>query len=219
MRSQGICREMSGGDNTVDSTSCLMICSHIGFTAVDATFKLLEQAVSSVSRDPSDHSTKHYTSHHASYLVYRITLEGLGKDALAQSRSTAASTSIRIRRKSRCLRCRLPLSKGALLADEVGFGKTIEAGLPPPGAGAERKWHILLIVPAALRKQWSQELFRQVLAAAVNPRKPAPTTRPGGKGRRRPSSRTSGPWGSLTALQAVGGAQPSSDLALSWVGR
>jgi hypothetical protein len=31
----------------------------------------------------------HYTSHQGSYFAHRITLEGLGEDALAQSLSTA----------------------------------------------------------------------------------------------------------------------------------
>lgn len=53
---------------------------------------------------------------------------------------------------------RLPLSKGVILADEVGLGKTIEAGLVIAQRWAERKRHILLIVPAFLRKQWEQEL-------------------------------------------------------------
>jgi ERCC4-related helicase len=51
-----------------------------------------------------------------------------------------------------------PLSKGALLADEVGLGKTIEAGLVISQRWAERKRNILVIAPANLRKQWSQEL-------------------------------------------------------------
>jgi ERCC4-related helicase len=51
-----------------------------------------------------------------------------------------------------------PLSKGALLADEVGLGKTIEAGLVLSQRWAERKRRILVIVPANLRKQWYQEL-------------------------------------------------------------
>jgi ERCC4-related helicase len=51
-----------------------------------------------------------------------------------------------------------PLSKGALLADEVGLGKTIEAGLVLSQKWAERKRCILIIVPANLRKQWYQEL-------------------------------------------------------------
>jgi adenine-specific DNA-methyltransferase len=53
---------------------------------------------------------------------------------------------------------RSPLSKGALLADEVGLGKTIEAGLVISQRWAERKRRILVITPANLRKQWAQEL-------------------------------------------------------------
>ena len=51
-----------------------------------------------------------------------------------------------------------PLSNGALLADEVGLGKTIEAGLVLAQCWSERKRRILLIVPAALRTQWRAEL-------------------------------------------------------------
>lgn len=51
-----------------------------------------------------------------------------------------------------------PLSKGALLADEVGLGKTIEAGLVLSQRWAERKRRILVITPSNLRKQWFQEL-------------------------------------------------------------
>lgn len=51
-----------------------------------------------------------------------------------------------------------PLSKGALLADEVGLGKTIEAGLVISQRWAESKRRILIIVPSNLRKQWHQEL-------------------------------------------------------------
>lgn len=51
-----------------------------------------------------------------------------------------------------------PFSQGALLADEVGLGKTIEAGLVISQKWAERKRRILVITPANLRKQWLQEL-------------------------------------------------------------
>lgn len=51
-----------------------------------------------------------------------------------------------------------PLSKGSLLADEVGLGKTIEAGIILAQKWAEHKRKIVLIVPATLRKQWSMEL-------------------------------------------------------------
>ena len=51
-----------------------------------------------------------------------------------------------------------PLSKGAILADEVGLGKTIEAALVLCQLWAERKRNLLIICPASLRKQWSTEL-------------------------------------------------------------
>jgi ERCC4-related helicase len=54
--------------------------------------------------------------------------------------------------------CTNPLSRGVILADEVGLGKTIEAGLVISQRWAERRRRILIIVPANLRKQWHQEL-------------------------------------------------------------
>ena len=51
-----------------------------------------------------------------------------------------------------------PLSKGVLLADKVGLGKTIEADLVLCQLWAEGKRRLLVICPAALRKQWSLEL-------------------------------------------------------------
>ncbi len=54
--------------------------------------------------------------------------------------------------------CHNPLSRGVLLADEVGLGKTIEAGLVISQRWAERRRKMLVIVPANLRKQWHQEL-------------------------------------------------------------
>jgi len=53
---------------------------------------------------------------------------------------------------------RSPLSKGSILADEVGLGKTIEAGIILSQKWAERERKILIILPANLRKQWNQEL-------------------------------------------------------------
>ena len=53
---------------------------------------------------------------------------------------------------------RSPLSKGVILADEVGLGKTIEAGILLCQYWAEHKKHLLVICPASLRRQWSIEL-------------------------------------------------------------
>ncbi|MDD5091642.1 MAG: SNF2-related protein [Candidatus Wallbacteria bacterium] len=54
---------------------------------------------------------------------------------------------------------RSPLSRGAILADEVGLGKTIEAGIVIAQKWAESKRKILIIVPSNIRKQWNQELM------------------------------------------------------------
>lgn len=62
---------------------------------------------------------------------------------------------------------RSPLSSGALLADEVGLGKTIEAGLVLSQFWAERKRKILLIVPASLRMQWRQELTEKFFIDSI----------------------------------------------------
>jgi superfamily II DNA/RNA helicase len=51
-----------------------------------------------------------------------------------------------------------PLSNGVVLADEVGLGKTIEAGLVMCQYWSERKRKLIIIAPASLRKQWSTEL-------------------------------------------------------------
>lgn len=52
---------------------------------------------------------------------------------------------------------RLPAG-GAMLCDEVGLGKTIEAGLVITQLRAEGKAHILVIVPLALARQWQVEM-------------------------------------------------------------
>lgn len=62
---------------------------------------------------------------------------------------------------------RSPLSKGVILADEVGLGKTIEAGIVLLQRWAERKRRILLILPATLRNQWQQELEEKFFIPSV----------------------------------------------------
>ncbi|HXB71854.1 MAG TPA: hypothetical protein VNY05_26690 [Candidatus Acidoferrales bacterium] len=55
---------------------------------------------------------------------------------------------------------RSPLSKGVILADEVGLGKTIEAGLVLSQTWAEHRRRLLVIVPATIRKQCIFPIFR-----------------------------------------------------------
>ncbi len=52
-----------------------------------------------------------------------------------------------------------PLSKGVILADEVGLGKTIEAAIVLCQFWAERKRRLIIVCPASLRKQWNLELL------------------------------------------------------------
>lgn len=56
-----------------------------------------------------------------------------------------------------------PYLPGVILADEVGLGKTIEAGIVITQYWAERKRRILIITPSSLRQQWQQEMREKFL--------------------------------------------------------
>lgn len=60
-----------------------------------------------------------------------------------------------------------PLSMGAILADEVGLGKTIEAGIILSQHWSEHKRRLLVICPANLRKQWSSELWEKFYLPSI----------------------------------------------------
>ena len=108
-----------------------------------------------------------FTPHQSTFFAHRITLEGLGEQALAQSLSTARVDMNPHQVDAALFALASPLSKGVVLADEVGLGKTIEAALVIAQRWAERRRRILLIVPASLRKQWSQELAEKFSLPSV----------------------------------------------------
>jgi ERCC4-related helicase len=60
-----------------------------------------------------------------------------------------------------------PFLKGVILADEVGLGKTIEAGIVISQYWAERKRKILVMTPSSLRQQWSQELLEKFYLPSI----------------------------------------------------
>ncbi len=60
-----------------------------------------------------------------------------------------------------------PMTRGIILADEVGLGKTIEAGIVIMQYYAERKRKILIVAPSSLRQQWAQELQEKFNLPAI----------------------------------------------------
>lgn len=99
-----------------------------------------------------------YTHYHGKYLAHRIMLQGRNEEAFAKSLSAARVDMKPHQVEAARFALHSPLSKGVILADEVGLGKTIEACLVIAQRWAERRRHVLLIVPASLRTQWQQEL-------------------------------------------------------------
>lgn len=98
------------------------------------------------------------TPHQSQFLAHLLTLEGQAEEMISRSISSAKVDMNPHQVEAALFALRSPLSKGVILADEVGLGKTIEASLVIAQRWAERKRNILLIVPATLRKQWAQEL-------------------------------------------------------------
>ena len=99
------------------------------------------------------------TDYHAKYYAYDLTKSGgKGVDRIGQSLFNASVDLNPHQVEAALFALRSPLSKGVLLADEVGLGKTIEAGLVLCQFWAERKRHLIVVCPAALRKQWQVEL-------------------------------------------------------------
>lgn len=95
---------------------------------------------------------------HSKFLAYRLTPRGSDEIALAKTLNAARVDLNPHQVDAALFALEPPIPRGAVLADEVGLGKTIEAALVIAQKWAERKRRILLIVPASLRKQWSQEL-------------------------------------------------------------
>ena len=102
-----------------------------------------------------------YNKLHAHYHAHRLTLSGTDVDAFTRSLTSARVEMNPHQVDAALFALKSPLAKGVLLADEVGLGKTIEAGLVISQRWAEHKRRILLVVPASLRKQWEQELWEK----------------------------------------------------------
>lgn len=111
----------------------------------------------------------HFTDHQAKYLAYELTRrwssDNVGKLAAAVAGAQVDLNPHQV--DAALFAFNSPFSNGALLADEVGLGKTIEAGILLSQRWAERKRRILVITPSNLRKQWHQELAEKFFLPAT----------------------------------------------------
>jgi hypothetical protein len=138
----------------VESLRCLVT----AFNEMSCDASIVKTTDATEDKSPKRGSVTGYTPHQSTYLAYRITLEGRGEDAFAKSLSSARVETKPHQVDASLFALHSLLSRGVILADEVGLGKAIEASLVIAQRWAERRRRILLIVPASLRKQWQQEL-------------------------------------------------------------
>lgn len=109
------------------------------------------------------------TPYHAKYFAFELTKRS-SSNSLQKLASSLFDAQVDLNPhqvEAALFAFKSPLSKGAILADEVGLGKTIEAGIVISQKWAERKRRILIIVPSNLRKQWSQELLDKFFLSSI----------------------------------------------------
>lgn len=109
------------------------------------------------------------THHQAKYLAYELTRRW-SSDSVGKLAAAVAGAQVDLNPHqvdAALFAFNSPFSHGALLADEVGLGKTIEAGILLSQRWAERKRQILIITPSNLRKQWHQELAEKFFLPAT----------------------------------------------------
>ncbi|MEQ3636470.1 SNF2-related protein [Alcanivorax sp.] len=100
------------------------------------------------------------TAYHAKYYAHELTRQAPpgSADQLSMSLFDASVDLNPHQIEAAMFALQSPLSEGVILADEVGLGKTIEAGIVLCQRWAERRRRLLVICPAAIRKQWATEL-------------------------------------------------------------
>ena len=109
------------------------------------------------------------THHQAKYLAHELTRRW-SSDSVGSLAAAVAGAQVDLNPHqvdAALFAFKSPFSNGALLADEVGLGKTIEAGILLSQRWAERKRRILIITPSNLRKQWHQELAEKFFLPAT----------------------------------------------------
>ena len=102
-----------------------------------------------------------FTNYHIKYFAYEL-LKKASSESSERFGSTLLDAQVELNPhqvEAALFAFKSPYSKGAILADEVGLGKTIEAGILLSQQWAESKKRILIICPSSLRKQWLNELY------------------------------------------------------------
>jgi ERCC4-related helicase len=108
------------------------------------------------------------TAHQAKYYAHDLTRQRVdGMDRLSMALFDAAVDLNPHQIEAALFALHSPLSKGVVLADEVGLGKTIEAGIVLCQLWAERKRRLLVLCPASIRKQWAIELEEKFNLPAI----------------------------------------------------
>ncbi|OHD02783.1 MAG: ATP-dependent helicase [Sphingomonadales bacterium RIFCSPLOWO2_12_FULL_63_15] len=109
------------------------------------------------------------TAYQAKYLAYDLTKQAPpgAADQLSMSLFDASVDLNPHQIEAAMFALQSPLAEGAILADEVGLGKTIEAGIVLCQKWAERKRRLVIICPASIRQQWANELSEKFNLPAV----------------------------------------------------
>ena len=103
------------------------------------------------------------TRYHAKYYASLLSRHAVGDgiDALSQSLLSSTVDINPHQIDAALFAFKSPFSKGVVLADEVGLGKTIEAGLVLCQYWSIGRKKIIIVCPASLRKQWETELHEK----------------------------------------------------------
>ena len=110
------------------------------------------------------------SSFHAKYYAYELTKQSSDINSVSRISASLFNASVDLNPhqiEAALFALKSPLSKGVILADEVGLGKTIEAGLILGQYWAEKKRKLLIICPASLRRQWASEIQEKFNLPAV----------------------------------------------------
>src|SRR5574344_1364639 len=109
------------------------------------------------------------TDYHAKYFAYELT-KRCSAETIEKFDRTLSEAQVQLNPHqidAALFAFKSPFSKGAILSDEVGLGKTIEAGIVISQYWAKRKKKILIIMPSSLRKQWQQELLEKFFLSSA----------------------------------------------------